>query len=154
METTKKEKQFDAVKMMRDIRDKISSETQNMTIEELKMHGAKYSKTFNNKSSLWANDFNAMAMKTVTKLLLAKYAPLSVDMQRAVITDQSVIKNSDTLDIDYVDNEDVVINKEAERIRLMINDASTVEELLELKMHVPEEQMNLFDEKFTTLSNN
>ncbi len=36
METTKKEKQFDAVKMMRDIRDKISSETQNMTFEELK----------------------------------------------------------------------------------------------------------------------
>lgn len=36
METTKKEKQFDAVKMMRDIRDNISSETQNMTFEELK----------------------------------------------------------------------------------------------------------------------
>ena len=36
METTIKEKQFDAVKMMRDIRDKISSETQNMTFEELK----------------------------------------------------------------------------------------------------------------------
>ena len=30
METTKKEKQFDAVKMMRDISDKISSETQNI----------------------------------------------------------------------------------------------------------------------------
>jgi CO dehydrogenase/acetyl-CoA synthase beta subunit len=36
METTKKDKQFDAVNMMRDIRDKISSETQNMTFEELK----------------------------------------------------------------------------------------------------------------------
>ena len=36
MKTTKKEKQFDAVKMMRDIRDKISYETQNMTIDELK----------------------------------------------------------------------------------------------------------------------
>jgi CO dehydrogenase/acetyl-CoA synthase beta subunit len=38
METTKKEKQFDAVKMMRDIRDKISSETENMTFEELKAY--------------------------------------------------------------------------------------------------------------------
>lgn len=38
METTKKEKSFDAVKMMRDIRDKISSETQNMTFEELKAY--------------------------------------------------------------------------------------------------------------------
>lgn len=36
METTKKEKQFDAVKMMRHIRDKISSRTQNMTFDELK----------------------------------------------------------------------------------------------------------------------
>lgn len=34
----KKEKQFDAVKMMRDIRDKISNETQNMTFEELKAY--------------------------------------------------------------------------------------------------------------------
>jgi hypothetical protein len=33
---TKKEKTFDAVKMMRETRDKISLETQNMTFEELK----------------------------------------------------------------------------------------------------------------------
>ncbi len=38
MESIKKEKQFDAVKMMRDIRDKISLETQNMTFEELKLY--------------------------------------------------------------------------------------------------------------------
>jgi hypothetical protein len=38
METNKKEKQIDAVKMMRDIREKISSETQNMTFEELKAY--------------------------------------------------------------------------------------------------------------------
>jgi len=38
MEMNKKEKQFDAVKMMRDIRDKISAETQNMTFEELKAY--------------------------------------------------------------------------------------------------------------------
>lgn len=34
--TTKKEKSFDAVKMMREIRNKISLETQNMTFEQLK----------------------------------------------------------------------------------------------------------------------
>ena len=38
METNKKEKPFDAVKMMREIRDKISSETQNMSFEELKAY--------------------------------------------------------------------------------------------------------------------
>ncbi len=43
METTNKdlsagqaEKRFDAVKMMREIRDKVSAETQNMTFAELK----------------------------------------------------------------------------------------------------------------------
>jgi len=38
METIKKEKAFDAVKMMREIRDQISAETENMTFEELKAY--------------------------------------------------------------------------------------------------------------------
>jgi len=38
MKTNKREKQFDAVKMMREIRDKISAETQNMTFDELKAY--------------------------------------------------------------------------------------------------------------------
>ncbi|MFN8715190.1 MAG: hypothetical protein ACK5Z2_20240 [Bacteroidota bacterium] len=35
---SEKEKSFDAVKMMREIREKISTETQNMTFEELKAY--------------------------------------------------------------------------------------------------------------------
>ena len=38
METKQKTKSFDAVKMMRDIRDKISEETQSMTLEQLKKY--------------------------------------------------------------------------------------------------------------------
>jgi len=38
MQTHKKEKSFDAVKMMREIRNQISVETQNMTFEELKRY--------------------------------------------------------------------------------------------------------------------
>lgn len=38
MKTIKNDKKFDAVKMMREIRDKISSETQNMTFDELKAY--------------------------------------------------------------------------------------------------------------------
>jgi hypothetical protein len=38
MEMSEKEKSFDAVKMMREIREKISIETQNMTFEELKAY--------------------------------------------------------------------------------------------------------------------
>lgn len=38
METKDKTKTFDSVKMMREIRDKISDETQNMTLEQLKKY--------------------------------------------------------------------------------------------------------------------
>ncbi len=38
MKTTKREKAFDSVKMMRDIRDKISVDTQNMNFDELKAY--------------------------------------------------------------------------------------------------------------------
>ena len=38
METNKKPKEFDAVKMMREIRDQISSETQHMTFAQLKKY--------------------------------------------------------------------------------------------------------------------
>ena len=38
METKEKVKTFDAVKIMRDIRDKISDDTQNMTLKQLKKY--------------------------------------------------------------------------------------------------------------------
>jgi hypothetical protein len=38
MESKEKSKAFDAVKMMREARDKISEETQNMTLEQLKKY--------------------------------------------------------------------------------------------------------------------
>lgn len=123
-----------------------------MSIDELKKHGQRYSKTFTNKSGLWNSDFDAMASKTVIKLLLSKFAPLSVEMQRAVITDQGVINDEDATDISYADNEDAEINKEAERVVLMINDARTVDDLKSLESSVPAEQMDLFKQKLAELS--
>lgn len=75
-----------------------------MTKEELQKHGTKYSQTFKSGYGLWKDDFDAMASKTVLKLLLSKFAPLSIEMQKAVITDQAVINNWETEDVSYVDN--------------------------------------------------
>jgi len=50
MATKEKKKTFDAVKMMRDIRDKISEETQNMTLEQLKKYIADRLKNSNLKA--------------------------------------------------------------------------------------------------------
>lgn len=125
-----------------------------MDIEQLKKHGAKYSKTFDNAKGLWSTDFEGMANKTVIKLLLSKFAPLSVDMQRAVITDQAIINDADTQDVTYIDNEPVTIDKEAERVALMINDAATIEDLMAVKEFVPEDLRELYETKFAELSEN
>lgn len=49
METKEKSKTFDAVKTMRDARDKISEETQNMTLEQLRKYIADRLKSSNLK---------------------------------------------------------------------------------------------------------
>lgn len=79
------------------------SKTFYMDNEAIKKHGQKYSKTFSSKFGLWNTDFDSMATKTVLKLLLQKYAPLSIEMQKAVVSDQAIINNSETLDVTYID---------------------------------------------------
>lgn len=123
-----------------------------MTVDDLKKHGARFSQTFKKGYGLWKDDFDSMAQKTVIKLLLSKFAPLSVDMQRAVITDQAVINDADTQDVEYVDHEVIEIDKEAERMRLMIEDAQTIEELEHLEQHASEDQLPVIKAKKTTLS--
>lgn len=76
-----------------------------MTEAELKAHGTRFSQTFKKGHGLWKDDFNSMALKTVIKLLLSKFAPLSIEMQRAVISDQAVINDVETLDVEHVDND-------------------------------------------------
>jgi recombination protein RecT len=87
-----------------------------MSVEELQKHGQKYSKTYSQSSSKWKTDFEAMAMKTVIKLLLSKFAPLSVDtvMQKAIVADQAVINDSETLDVTYTDSTDVTEEEKPE----------------------------------------
>lgn len=109
-----------------------------MTVDQLKKHGAQYSQTFKKGFGLWKDNFDAMASKTVLKLLLSKFAPLSVDMQKAIVTDQAVINDADTEDVEYVDNTPELVNKESERIQLMIEDAASVKDLEGLRQHVIE----------------
>lgn len=71
-----------------------------MTNEQLYAHAKKFSKSFGGKypkSSLWHTDFEAMAKKTVLKLLLSKFGPISPKLSMAIRDDQKV-------DGKYVDN--------------------------------------------------
>ncbi len=60
-----------------------------MTVEEVTKHAQQYSKSFGSKNSVWATDFDSMALKTCLRLLLSKYGIMSVEMQRAYIDDSS-----------------------------------------------------------------
>lgn len=82
-------------------------------VDKVKAHASKFSQAFRSGfNSPWKSDFDAMAQKTVLKSIL-KYAPKSIEMQKAMTFDQAVINTnvSDVQDLDidafapeYVDN--------------------------------------------------
>jgi recombination protein RecT len=124
-----------------------------MTVEELKAHGARFSQTAKSGKGLWNDDFEGMAIKTVLKLLLSKFAPLSIEMQKAVITDQAVINDADKDDVTYVDHEVVTAEiasaeKENDRVTQFIQKATTKKQLLEAEKAITTpEQKELFETK-------
>ena len=85
-----------------------------MTEVEVDQHAQRYSQTYRTyldkkargqwATSVWADNFEAMALKTVMKLLLSKQAPLSVEMQQAVLADQAVVKDAENQEFNYADN--------------------------------------------------
>ncbi|WP_039242620.1 recombinase RecT [Clostridium botulinum] len=77
--------------------------------EEVLAHAKQYSKTFN--KGPWKDNFNGMAKKTVLKDMLKKWGILSIEMQKAITTDQAVIKENIVKkgadinsNVEYVDN--------------------------------------------------
>jgi len=100
-----------------------------MSVENLTKHGTKFSQTFKKGYGLWKDDFEGMAIKTVIKLLLSKFAPLSVEMQKAVVLDQAIVQDENGDKFTYDDHEEIPINKELERFTLMVSDCKTIEDL-------------------------
>jgi recombination protein RecT len=101
----------------------------------LKKHGKKYSQTYKKyNSGLWEDNFDAMATKTVLKMLLSKFAPLSIDIQKATVVDQAVIKDWEGNELEYPDNKPLdadEVSKEKEQVRVLkhIENAKTTEDL-------------------------
>ena len=77
-------------------------------VYDVENHAAKYSqvyrydKNYHKKNSKWTTDFDAMALKTVIKLLLSKWGILSVEMQRALEDDQKIFDENGNAE--YTDN--------------------------------------------------
>lgn len=128
-----------------------------MTADEVNLHGKVYSKTFSSQFGTWKSNFDAMALKTVLKLLLGKYAPLSIEMQKATVADQAVINDADTMDVTYVDNEPEVtpeqptqLEAESDRFLQLINGANSPDMLNKLRKELkkyPEHNLAFLDKE-------
>ena len=113
-----------------------------MTTEEIEKHAKRYSKTYAKGKGRWIEDYEKMAKKTVSKLHLNNgEAPLSIEMQRAFISDQSVIKNFDTMEVEYVDNQKEIVTpleideaKAIQNCETFINQAKSIEQLDQCKV--------------------
>lgn len=71
---------------------------------QIDTHAKKYSASYRNgwSSSLWKSDFDAMAKKTMLRQLISKWGIMSVEMEKAYVGDQAVIREDGTPD--YIDN--------------------------------------------------
>lgn len=115
-------------------------------------HAEKYSQAYKGSAkSPWkdTDQFHEMAKKTVLKNMISKWGILSIEMQKAITTDQAVINDVENEDVTYIDNSEVidVTNPEVERMAAMIADAKTKEELDALKPNVQTELLDLFNQK-------
>lgn len=83
-----------------------------MSTEDVTKHGKQYSQSFSKGYGPWKDNFEAMALKTVIKLLLSKWGPLSVDpvLTQAIEVDQAVIHDEGA---SYIDGNSLLADEEA-----------------------------------------
>jgi len=130
-----------------------------MPVEKIEAHAKRFSQTYKSGNGIWKDDFDSMAKKTVTKLLLSKYAPMTVELNTAVVVDQSVIKDSETLDIEYSDNmptsiDEINDDKEITRLKEFIENCKTRKELVSV-LDLCEQYglIELYDAKINDIDN-
>jgi recombination protein RecT len=82
-----------------------------MTNDQIESHALAYSKTYARNKGPWVTNRKAMSKKTALKLLLSRYAPMSLgDSNRiamAIQADQAVVVDAKTQQYEYWDNKPV-----------------------------------------------
>lgn len=135
-----------------------------MPIDKIEAHARRYSKTYKNGTGIWAEDKDEMSKKTVLKLLLGKYGPKSVDLLKAITTDQAVIEDYEGKNVRYLDNpsndnnfipiqENNLLEIRA-RVKKHIDGAKTVAALKQCEADVDDETRDLYNTKLVELSSN
>lgn len=106
-----------------------------MSVDEIDEHAKKYSQSYKKGFGIWKDNFNAMAEKTVIKLLISKYGILNTELEQALATDQTVIvsrnkKTNEASEVIYVDNDNQYkdfINEEETKEITPIEEVEVVE---------------------------
>lgn len=112
--------------------------------EKVFEHAKRFSQSFNQSFSPWKSDFDAMAMKTVLKHTLSKWGILSIEMQKANISDQAVVNDYETQDVDYVDYGtplQIMTNEEFQKAKEEIEKGNTTVELITSLYDLTAEQL-------------
>ena len=91
-----------------------------MSVEDVRAHAKKYSKSYNSPFSPWSTNFEEMGKKTLIKRVL-KYAPLKSDFARQLATDETIKTeiSADMLDVtpEPIEAEGTVIDQETGEIK-------------------------------------
>lgn len=92
-----------------------------MDMAAMQKHASVFSDTYSKTWSAWNKydglGFVGMARKTVLKLLLSKEAPLSIDMQKAIMADQAQVLDVASDSYRYIDNEGQSLDDKLEEIK-------------------------------------
>jgi recombination protein RecT len=121
--------------------------------DRVEAHAKRFSKSFS--SGPWVSDFDAMAMKTVLKPTLSKWGPLSIELQKALDADQSIIEDAAEGTYSYDDNNDKIdnhpelVNEELKRVLFILEDLKTDKEVRDFVIKIdtskwPDKDVNLF----------
>lgn len=95
---------------------------------KMEAHASKYSQTYKadkkygSKRSIWSNNFDAMAEKTMIRTLIRKWGVMSIEnqaMRRAIEADMGVINDDGS--VTYVDNQVDVVEEAHEAIEAGAN---------------------------------
>ena len=84
-----------------------------MSKEEIEQHALTYSQSYRSdkekgkQTSKWTTDFDAMGRKTVIKMILSKWGILSIEMQKALESDQEVFEPDGSST--YADNQPDIV---------------------------------------------
>jgi recombination protein RecT len=127
--------------------------------EAVHAHAKKYSQAYNKSFSPWQDkdQVHAMAKKTVLKNMLSKWGIMSIEMQTAQLTDQSVQEKEN--EIKYPDNETidvsaVTIDEETTRIISFLNKATSQEEVDAIKNSLDVQQLEILKSEIENVENN